>query len=140
MTDPLDLSLELDYRHGLGDFAPYFRALLQGRLIAAECPKCARSWCPPRPRCCEDGTVTEPKQLAGTGTVHAETLTTARLPFTETEGPVRFALVALDGVSGLTLGRMCDPEADVAPGMRVQLAPLETEPVHPAQALIFEPI
>ena len=131
MNGARDLSLTLDYRHGLGELAPYFAALSQGHALAAACPECSRCWFPPRPRCPEDGAATVLRQLPGTGTVRADTMTTTRLPFTDQAAPQHFVLVAIDGATNLTFGRMRDAATQVAPDQRVRLI------ADPGQAPIF---
>jgi uncharacterized OB-fold protein len=140
MTGTREFSLVLDYRHGLGSLEPYFTALSEGRALASCCPECGRCWLPPRPRCPEDGAPTVARELDGTGTVRAETETTSRLPFTDEAVEARFVLVALDGATGLTFGRMRDPAEEIGPGARVRLAGGGADAPHPAQALHFNGI
>ncbi|MGI9383641.1 MAG: Zn-ribbon domain-containing OB-fold protein [Methyloligellaceae bacterium] len=133
----LSLTLTLDYQHGLGDLASYFETLADGRAVGTRCPDCGRVWCPPRSRCPEHLSATEPIELSGVGTVVAVTVTIVALPFAQDAKTHSFVLVALDGADNMAFGRISDDAATVEAGSRVRLtAPREAVP-HPAQAAVF---
>ena len=140
-TRDLDLNLNLRYAHGLGALADHFQALEQGRVLAARCADCGRTWFPPHARCPDDGGDCREVELAGDGIVVSETRTRTRLPFTDadTDTDVTFVLVAMTGADNAAFGRLQGFAGDHAAGLAVHLAVPEGPLGHPAQALVFRP-
>ena len=134
----VSLELSLRYDHGLGDLAPYFEALGQGRAMARRCTACGHVWFPPHAVCPEDAQPCEWLELDGTGTVVSVTKTRARLPFTETEQDHVFALVSMDGADNAAFGRLAADAGNASPGLRVRLVAGDGEAGHPAQTAVFE--
>jgi uncharacterized OB-fold protein len=136
-----NLLLRLNYNHSGGDLVPYFDALRDGRALGARCQACDRVWVPPRMCCPNDGAVTEPHEMSGSGEVVAMTQITSVLPFTDTTNTHIFVLVALDGADNRMFGRMAEGHEDIAVDARVCLRGCDgylPDPVHPAQAAVFE--
>ena len=132
------LELSLRYDHGLGDLAPYFEALGQGRAMARRCTVCGHVWFPPHAVCPEDAQACEWLELDGTGTVVSATQTRSRLPFMETEQDYIFALVSMDGADNAAFGRLAANAGNAFPGLRVHLVAGDGETGHPAQTAVFE--
>ena len=135
----IDLETSWTYSHSLGRLSPYFAALAAGRALATRCPRCARTWFPPRLRCPEHGDVVEWTPLPGTGTVSTATLTTIIFPLSTRTQRAWLALISMDGADNLAIGRV-EADIDVHPGLRVRLVADESEVAHPAQSARFVPL
>jgi len=134
---PIELTLR--YTHSLGGLAPYFEGLAAGRVVAAHCAACERTWFPPRLGCCSRTGTVRWTTLAGAGRIVAGTNGGGTLPFGGGPAGEGLALVALDGADNLALGWV-DGFGDVPPeGARVRLVTTGTHPPHPAQAARFVP-
>ncbi len=134
------LSLQFTYHHALGDRAPFFEGLEQGRTVVTECPLCRRRWFPPRLTCTHDGAATKWRDATPTGVVEAVTDGPSAVPLDGPEGHLVFALVRLDGCSNRALARLEGADPVSAHGCRVVLA-LSTEAVgHPVHKLVFRPL
>ncbi len=134
----LPLEFSLRYDHGLGELAPYFKALEEGRAMARRCIACGRVWFPPHISCPEDAQPCEWLELDGTGTVVSVSESRLRLPFAETEQDHVFALVNMDGADNATFARLATSARNAAPGIRARLVASYSEKGHPAQSAIFE--
>lgn len=133
----IPLSLTLRYDHPLGEIAPYFRGLEEGRAVAARCRVCGRTWFPPRAACPEHGRSTEWVELSGRGRTVSVTITTTSLPFEGVVAQRVFALIALDGAENLAFGRLGVEPAAARAGLRVRLVRAPGSWSHPAQAAWF---
>ena len=138
-NNTVQLTLALDYDHGLGALGDYFRGLANGRAVAGQCTICGRVWFPPHARCPEDGGACKAVDLTGHGVVVGETRTRTRLPFTDTDAERTFVLIAMAGADNAAFGRLENFEGTDATGILVRLATIHGPVGHPAQALIFEP-
>lgn len=134
----LPLEFSLRYDHGLGELAPYFKALEEGRAMARRCIACGRVWFPPHISCPEDAQPCEWLELDGGGTVVSVSESRLRLPFAETEQDHVFALVNMDGADNATFARLATSARNAAPGIRARLVASYSEKGHPAQSAIFE--
>lgn len=135
----LALQLQLTYRHGLGDAAPFFDALGRGKLLASRCPQCGDCRVPPRPICPIDHIATELVELSGEGRLLRVTPGPASSLLGETESEPVFGEIAVDGASNRLVARIDADASKLRAGCRVQLAESSHGPVHPIQALVFEP-
>lgn len=133
------LDLHLGYDHGPGALGDYFRALAEGRALAARCGTCERTWFPPHARCPEDGGSCEAVDLDGRGVVVSETRTRTRLPFTDEDREVTFVLVAMAGADNAAFGRLENFTGADATGARVRLVAITGPLGHPAQGAVFNP-
>ena len=137
-SDRVELLLRLRHSQGLGELAPYFRGLREGRTIAARCPDCARTWFPPRLTCPDHTVAVEWVELSGSGRIVSLTVTSAALPFTdEVPRPQAFALVRVDGAENLALARLAGPPDAYAPDQAVWLSRADNRGPHPSQAACF---
>ena len=134
----LPLEFSLRYDHGLGELAPYFKALEEGRAMARRCIVCGRVWFPPHISCPEDAQPCEWLELDGAGTVVSVSESRLRLPFAETEQDHVFALVNMDGTDNAAFARLATSARNAAPGTRARLVPSYGEKGHPAQSAIFK--
>ena len=134
----LPLEFSLRYDHGLGELAPYFKALEEGRAMARRCIACGRVWFPPHISCPEDAQPCEWLELDGGGTVVSVSESRLRLPFAETEQDHVFALVNMDGADNAAFARLATSARNAAPGIRARLVASYSEKGHPAQSAIFE--
>ena len=134
----LPLEFSLRYDHGLGELAPYFKALEEGRAMARRCIACGRVWFPPHISCPEDAQPCEWLELDGAGTIVSVSKSRLRLPFAETEQDHVFALVNMDGADNATFARLATSARNAAPGVRARLVASYGEKGHPAQSAIFE--
>jgi uncharacterized OB-fold protein len=132
----VELSHRLDYRHSLGQMAPFFAALSESRIAGTTCVTCQRTYVPPRARCSIDGSPAEWTDVSTSGTVVA-TSTIARRPRYAAAGPAELVLglVQLDGVDTALLAELID-EPTVEAGARVE-AVFRDATSHPAQQLAF---
>lgn len=133
------LNLTLGYDHGTGTLGDYFRALAEGRALAARCGACGQTWFPPHTRCPEDGGTCEAVDLDGYGIVVAATRTRTRLPFTDEDRQVIFVLVAMAGADNAAFGRLENFSGANATGERVRLVAAAGPLGHPAQGAVFNP-
>lgn len=135
----LQLNLGLDYHHSLGALRPYFDGLRAGNAVATCCPRCGKTWYPPRLSCCALDLSKRWAELPGTGTIVAVTTGDGVAPFTETRLGTYLALVSLDGANNSALGWLAGFDGPPVPGTRVRLASMAESVAHPAQALRFAP-
>lgn len=132
----IPLTLTLRYAHPLGELAPYFRGLEDGRAVASRCPVCARAWFPPRLTCPEHGATTW-ADLSGKGRVVGVSIADSTLPFGTDNVRRAFLMVALDGAETAAFGRFAGDPDTARTGMRVRLARAPGTWPHPAQAAWF---
>ncbi len=132
------ISMALEYDHASGDLTPYFDALGAARALGGRCPSCGRIWVPPRLRCPDDATATEPLEMPGVGRIAAVTQTHTALPFSAESTDHTFVLVAIRGADNLMFGRMVNGESDIEIGAAVCLTGGDDGNAHPAQAAVFK--
>ena len=132
----VELSQQLDYRHSLGQMAPFFAALSESRIAGTRCVSCQRTYVPPQAKCSLDGSPAEWADVSTSGTVVA-TSTIARRPKYAAAGPreLVLGLVQLDGVDTALLAELVDDQMFEA-GTRVE-AVFRDATSHPAQQLAF---
>ena len=132
----VELSQQLDYRHSLGQMAPFFAALSESRILGTRCASCRRTYVPPQIKCSLDGSPTEWADVSTSGTVVA-TSTIARRPKYAATGPPELVLglVQLDGVATALLAELLETQT-IGPGERVK-AVFRDATTHPAQHLAF---
>jgi uncharacterized OB-fold protein len=137
----VEIRLELRYRHSLGKYSRFFLELENHRFFATRCAKCGAVWAPPRPLCPNDLTITEWKELPGTGTLEGFSVI-HRGPASSTEPvPYVLAYVRLDGASTLFPHVLRDYPADrLAHGLRVKVAYADNPVEHPMQLMWFAPL
>lgn len=129
ITDPRDLiqwkgHMEAKYLYTSGKAgAKFFEGLMDGKILANECPECGKVYVPPRLYCedCYVRTDGEYKELEGTGTVKCYTVAKANTYDEELEEPEIWAIIEMDGTdSGIT--HKVDADVDeVEPGLEVEL-------------------
>ena len=134
----VELSHRLEYRHSLGQMAPFFAALSESRIAGTRCESCQRTYVPPRATCSIDGSPAEWVDVSTSGTVVA-TSTLARRPKYAPAGPPELVLglVQLDGVDTALLAELVTDQT-IEAGARVQ-AVFRDATSHPAQQLAFSP-
>ena len=132
----VELSHRLDYRHSLGQMAPFFAALSDSRIAGTRCVSCQRTYVPPRAKCSIDGSSAEWADVSTSGTLVA-TSTIARRPKYAAAGPPELVLglVQLDGVDTALLAELVDGQT-IEAGARVR-AVFRDATSHPAQQLAF---
>ncbi len=135
-----ELDLHLHYRHGLGESAPFFDALADGKAVASLCPKCNDRRFPPRILCPHDRTPTESRKLSGEGVLVRFTIGAASSLLVTDGSDTVFGEVAMDGADNRVLARIEAAADSLAAGQRVRLAEPHGEVGHPIQYLVFEPI
>ncbi len=99
----------------------FFKALKEGKFIAARCKKCGWVYFPPRMYCEKDFSDTEYIEVSGEGKVRA--FTVARLDVNEKplKEPQIYAIIDIDGTNGCLIHLLGEVEAkDVQVGMRVK--------------------
>src|SRR3990172_6764185 len=121
--DPLIMRrpLTIDYLHSYGEHSKYFTGLAEGKIYAARCPECGRTWLPPRRDCGECLAKTEWFEAPLEGTVH--TFSTAHFSGESFLKEVPFTLiyVELEGIDTVLLARIRDVEREkVHIGMKVK--------------------
>jgi uncharacterized OB-fold protein len=58
------------YYYSLGELSPFFREVMENkRLMATKCPKCGKTWMPPRGDCSECYEETQWVEISGEGRV-----------------------------------------------------------------------
>ncbi|MGI9301669.1 MAG: Zn-ribbon domain-containing OB-fold protein [Gammaproteobacteria bacterium] len=132
----VSIDLHLQYRHMLGELAPYFYGLERGEAVASRCPVCNKVWFPPRLVCARDRVETEWTELSGSGTVISVTTGHGLLPLAAVGEQHTFALIALDGADNAAFGRIVS-RALVGPGDRVRITKNPQPARHPAQAAYY---
>jgi uncharacterized OB-fold protein len=132
----VELSQRLDYRHSLGQMAPFFAALSDSRIAGTRCVSCQRTYVPPRATCPIDASPAVWADVATSGTVVA-TSTIARRPKYAADGPPELVLglVQLDGVDTALLAELVDDQT-IEAGARVE-AVFRDARTHPVQQLAF---
>lgn len=133
----IPLTLTLRYAHPLGELAPYFHGLEDGRAVASRCPTCSRTWFPPRLSCPEHGSATTWTDLSGKGRILSASIADSTLPFGTDTARRAFLMVALDGAENLAFGRFAGDPTAARAGLRVRLARAPGTWPHPAQAAWF---
>ncbi len=129
ITDPRELiqwkgHMEAKYLYTSGKAGEkFFEGLMDGEVLANECPECGKVFVPPRLYCedCFVRTKEEYKELEGTGTVKCYTEAKINTDDEELEEPEVWAIIEMDGAdSGIT--HKVDAEADeVEPGLEVEM-------------------
>lgn len=128
ITDPRDLiqwkgNMEAKYLYTSGKAGEdFFEGLIEGKILANECPECNKVYVPPRLYCedCFTRTKDEYKELEGTGTVECYTVATINTYDEKLEEPEIWAIIEMDGAdSGLTHKIEADPE-EVESGLKVE--------------------
>lgn len=133
----IPLTLTLRYAHPLGELAPYFHGLEEGRAVASRCPTCGCTWFPPRHSCPEHGSATTWTDLSGKGRIVSVSIADSTLPFGTDSARRTFLMVALDGAENLAFGRFAGDPTAARAGLRVRLARAPGTWPHPAQAAWF---
>lgn len=117
--------------------APFFAALVQGRLLAGRCPVCGDTRVPPRARCATDGAATDVFEVAPTGRVVRLTTGAASALLAAPSADAVFAELHITGTHNRLIARIDAAGGDVVPGSRVRLS-VPGHPIrHPIQALVF---
>jgi len=140
MSEPMivELTLQQNYRHSLGQNSPFFAALEAGSLVGTRCNTCARTFVPPRTKCVVDGSPTTWETVGDMGTLTAFS-NIARRPRYAAAGAetLTLGLVQLDGVDVAILAELVDsefaPVDALAVGRRVQ-ATYRAATSHPARS------
>ncbi len=135
----IDLVTSFRYRHGLGDYSPYFDALERGEALGRQCDGCGRTWFPPRLTCACGACAGAWRLLPGQGQVTAVSEGPIALPLTDRKAQGAFALIAMDGACNAALGRLA-PGTPAVVGTRVRLSVDPGLRAHPAQAAIYEAV
>jgi len=80
----------------------FFRELINGRLLAAECRACGKIYVPPRIYCesCFNRMEDDFVKVSPKGTVHTFTVCHFKIDGSPTEEPVVVAMVKIDGTDG----------------------------------------
>ena len=132
----VQLEVHLGYRRSHGELTPYFHALVAGRALATRCARCTHTWFPPRVRCC-GGDRPAWVELDGAGIIESVTSGTRAVPFSESTGPGRLAMVRMDGADNRALGWLEGFDEEPPLGTRVRIAVTDEPWTHPAQAVRF---
>ena len=141
MTEPTPSTWILDivfrYKHSFGGRQPFFDALLNRKMLASYCPRCARQWCPPRLRCPEDQRATQWVELYGLGTVRYVTRGPGRDPMAESSDMRIWGLITIDGCENSVIARIVPSRERVKAGDRVIMDSDRFDCMHPIQHLVF---
>lgn len=129
------IEMSQHYRHAVGSTSPFYLGMEQGLLRATRCPRCEKSWFPPRQFCDADLTETTWYDLPGTGTVVAATRVHSPPPFGGVDPPYILASIRLDGVEGGITHRVTGTEAPQK-GTEVAVRFINEAP-HPLLAIAF---
>lgn len=143
MSHPMtvELTLQQNYRHSLGQNSPFFAALETGTLLGSRCDTCAATFVPPRTNCVVDGSPTSWEAVGDMGTLLGSS-NLARRPRYAAAGPdtLTLGLVQLDEVDVAILAEIVDSATMAATalalGQRVR-ASYRAATNHPAQHLSF---
>ncbi len=141
-VERLNLELNFQFNHSLGKLSHFYLALEEQRLMATRCPKCAKTWMPPRVHCGDDLTITEWVELPGTGVLEAASLSAYTLKTGGGDDQLILGYVTLEGADTAILQqiRNCDDPKQLKPGVAMKVA-WSNEPVdHPMQLFWFEPV
>lgn len=114
------------YSHSYGLVSPFFRGLLEGKLLGTKCPKCGTVYCPPRAHCwnpackvadCFDNWL----ELPLTGIIHTFTVQClAAAPF-EHMLPFSMGWVQVDGADTTLATFLHIPPREIFIGKKVKL-------------------
>ena len=103
----------------------FFRALIKGNMIAAECGSCNVVYLPPRTYCerCFARLERSYREVSPVGTVHTFTVCHKKLDGTRPDKPMLLAMVKIDGTDGGLVHYLGEVDPDgVYVGMPVEAA------------------
>lgn len=133
---------EQEYNSTLGKYSRFFLGLEEGKFLATRCPKCGKTWAPPRPVCPDDLVLTRWTELTGEGSVESFSVCAFAPEFLKVELPYVLAYVALDGADTLFCHQLRNfrQVEDIKSGLRVKVAYSQEVVEHPLWLMWFEPI
>jgi uncharacterized OB-fold protein len=141
-VEQLTLELTQSYQHSLGKYSRFFTELENHRFFATHCTACSKTYAPPRPLCPDCLTITEWKELAGTGTLETWSVmhfgSGANEDVNNLKTPYILAYVLLDGASTL-FPHILMADA-VHYGMRVRVNYVDDPVQHPIHLMHFVPL
>jgi uncharacterized OB-fold protein len=122
-TNPLQVArhYEIDYIHSYGEVSDFFLGLQRRKLLATRCPRCGRTWLPPRRDCGACGAKTDWFDAPQEGKVHSYSILHFAAEAFLSEVPFVLAYIELEGIDTVFLSRIagCKPE-EVYIGMPVR--------------------
>ena len=136
----LTLQAHFTYRHGFGALTPFFKGLLQGRVLATLCETCGKKFCPPRMRCHCGGKAEDWVTTSGCGVLRQITLASAPQKPLRLDGEVAFGLIQVEGCQNLIFARLDTMANKLRPGAKVRLIETSADVVHPIERLVFGPL
>ena len=118
-----------EYLYSLGELSPFFREVVENKLLmAARCPQCRKVWMPPRGDCSDCYVDTEWLPISGEGTIVSCTycyFTGSGVDLISfIDIPYVFALIKLDGADTFMFHAVKPPSqkmGEVKTGTRVKV-------------------
>lgn len=112
--------IEIFYKYSYGGQSRFFREIMKnGKLFAARCPDCGKSFCPPRHACPHCYVDTEWFEISGKGKVVAYTVQHYSTSSFITRVPFLVAYVKLEGTDFLMMTQIEMDVEKAYPGMPV---------------------